>query len=98
MRLAILYTGELRTIEKVIPYFKENVLNCSSSELEIDVFATWQCNHKPDEPKYEDLIRQYMGEHLKSLKWFEKNNHIWINMRETLLDNMNISNRASRPI
>jgi hypothetical protein len=32
-----------------------------------------------------------MGEHLKSLKWFEKNNHIWINMRETLLDNMNIS-------
>jgi hypothetical protein len=45
MKIAILYTGALRTIRDVLPYFKTNVLEAATAEGHlVDVFAVLQSN------------------------------------------------------
>lgn len=78
MKIAILYTGELRTVEKTIEYFKQNILLTS----DVHVFAVVQSEY---ESKYEKFLHTQMKSHLKSLKWFRKKDTLWIELREYLL-------------
>jgi len=84
-KIAIIYTGETRTCETTLPFFKKNVL----LDENYDVFSLVQTdNHN----HYEKLLRENIGGNLKSLEFFDKNNSIWTEIRENLLGNMNISN------
>jgi hypothetical protein len=84
LSIAIIYTGELRTIEKTIHYFKKNILEANPS-IQVDVFAILQ-----NKPEMEGWIRGHMGEHLKSLEWFDKADPTWKTIQKQLLSNMNI--------
>ena len=74
--LAIIYTGEVRTIEKTIDYFLKNVVSEKTH-----VFAVLQGEH------YDSFVRQKLGDKLKSLTWF-RNEQEWISLRESLLNDM----------
>ena len=79
-KIAIIYTGEVRTIEKTIQYFKENVIindNCH-------VFAVLQTSNIE---YFDNLVKNNIGENLKSINWFI-NDEEWFNLRENLLSQM----------
>ena len=86
-KIAIIYTGEVRTCESTLPYFVENVL----SDENYHVFSIIQINDINKEDFFKNLFRTTIGEHLKSLDFFDKNNIDWIHLRESLLRNMSIS-------
>jgi len=75
---AIIYTGEVRTIEKTIDYFK-NVLSEN-----MHVFAVLQSTNTK---YYTDFVTEKLGTNLKSIEWFE-NTPEWIQMRDSLLQDM----------
>jgi len=83
MKVAIIYTGALRTIKKTIQYFIKNVLLHS----DVNVFACIE--NDTNIPDMESWLNDELGDHLKSLEWFSKNSH-WIEHRDYLLENMNI--------
>jgi len=75
---AIIYTGEVRTIEKTIDYLK-NVLSEN-----MHVFAVLQSK---DTKYYTDFVTEKLGTNLKSIEWFE-NTQEWIQIRDSLLQDM----------
>jgi hypothetical protein len=83
IKIAILYTGEVRTIETVINYFVKNVLINEN----IHVFATVNTNN---EDYIQKLIYEKMGENLKSVKFFNQNDLFWNQLQDSLLDNINV--------
>lgn len=85
LSIAIIYTGELRTIEKTMYYFKKNILEINPS-IHLHVFAILQNCEEMD-----SWIRENMGEHLKSLEWLDKFDTTWKTIQKRLLSNMNIS-------
>lgn len=84
VKIAILYTGEARTIETTISHFKQNVLLNENYH----VFAVIQSN---DTEFHNRLISENIGENLKSLEFYDNNNSEWENIRETQLKKMVIS-------
>lgn len=87
MNIAILYTGEVRTIEKTIDIFKRYVLQ-GTSDAAIHVFAILQGSSA-----IEPIIRETMGEHLKSLEWFDRTDTTWKSIQKRLLDTMPVDPR-----
>jgi hypothetical protein len=87
MRVAVLYTGQLRTIRKTLPFFKSNVL-CTP---DVHVFACLQ--HDASEPVHEttEWLQAELGDHLKVLQWFNPRDGTFINFRENLLHDLEIS-------
>ena len=83
MRIAILYTGEERTIRGTMPYFKQNILSTN----EVDVFAVIQSG---DPANTEAFMRENIPS-LKSLQFFNRDDGVWQTIRENLLNTMNIS-------
>lgn len=86
MLVAVIYTGEIRTMEKTIEYFKKNILLNDN----VHIFSVLQSNDI-DTNKYEKYINDVIGNNLKSLEWFDKNDYCWCNIRESLLKIMQIS-------
>jgi len=84
MKIAVFYTGELRTYETTLNYFKKNVLLNENYH----VFAVIQSNNNDN---YETIIKDNIGENLKNLINFDRNDIIWIDLRENLLSKMNIT-------
>jgi len=82
-KVAIIYTGLVRTIEKTMKYFKENVLLDENRHI----FAVLQSDNIE---YYDKFLRENVGENLKSIKWLDNNDEVWINTREQLLSSMNI--------
>lgn len=80
-KVAIIYTGETRTIKDTITLFKNNVILNENYH----VFAVIQCN---DIDFHNKLINETIGENIKSLNWFNKNDDDWVNLRETQLKKM----------
>ena len=87
LKVAILYTGEVRTIEKTIDIFKRHVLE-GTSDAAIHVFAVLQGN-----VELEPRIRETMGDHLKSLEWFDRAEPTWKSIQKRLLDSMPVDPR-----
>jgi hypothetical protein len=87
LHVAVLYTGQLRTIRKTMPFFKKYVL----LHPNVHVFACLQ-NDKT-EPIEETIswIRNELGEHLKVLQWFNPHDSTFINFREHLLHDLDIT-------
>jgi|LakMenEpi03Aug12_release.lakeMendotaPanAssembly.Ray.scaffolds.fasta_scaffold05342_10 hypothetical protein len=92
MRIAVLYTGALRTIKGTIEFFKKNVLNANPNNT-VDVFATIQNDSQTSDEEWEKWISQQLQTNLKSLTWFDKNSPKWLQLRENLLTPMQISDR-----
>ena len=80
-KIAIIYTGEVRTIEKTMKYFKQNVLLNEN----VHVFAILQSNNID---YFDNFVKNQVGNNLKSLNWLNKNDNTWINTREELLRTM----------
>jgi hypothetical protein len=88
MKVAVLFTGALRTIKKTMRYFKQNLLLNS----DVDVFACVQNDTSTPNSEWEQWIRQEIGSHLKSIEWFSPQSHPdWISIRDKLLTNLNIT-------
>lgn len=87
MNIAILYTGETRTIEKTIDIFKRHVLE-GTPDAAIHVFAVLQGN-----VDVEPRIRETMGDHLKSLEWFDRADPTWKSIQKRLLDTIPVDDR-----
>lgn len=86
-KVAIIYSGETRTIDKTIDYFCKNVLINDNYH----VFALIQSFNEKE--RYEKLIKNKMKNNLKSFNWFYKDDNEWIQHKDRLLKDMNISTR-----
>lgn len=84
MKIAVIYTGEIRTFEKTINFFQRNVLRGDSN---VHVFATLQSNEKD---RYGKMLFEKIGENLKSLEWLEKDDAKWLSIKHRQLEKMNI--------
>lgn len=83
-KIAIIYTGEIRTLEKTIEYFKKNILTNEN----VDVFAVLQGSN---ELYYNDILKKYIGNNLKSIQWIDTTiKETWVSIREDLLNSINI--------
>jgi hypothetical protein len=88
MKVAILFTGALRTIKKTIKYFKQNLLLNSN----VDVFACIQNDTNISNSDWENWLRTEMREHLKSIIWFDKSeNNDWLSLRDKMLSHINLA-------
>ena len=81
-KVAVIYTGEVRTIETTIKYFRENVLINNN----FHVFATLQSDNIA---YFDQFVKDNIGDHLKSIVWLDKNDETWCCIREELLNKMN---------
>jgi hypothetical protein len=88
--LAILYTGELRTIEHCLPFFQQHVLRCKEPNEIRHVFAVLQNDGK----KREDIgktIVETMGSDLQSLRFYDGNQDpAYQERKNSLLQKMDI--------
>lgn len=77
-KIAIIYTGETRTIETTLSTFKKNILINDNYH----VFAVLQT---PDFEQTKSLLENYMGNHLKCYCNFNKFDTCWYSMQSNLL-------------
>ena len=90
MKIAVVYTGALRTIRKTIGYLKQNVLLSG----DVHIFACLQNDSTTSSAEMETWIRQELSPHLRSFEWFDLDNYSeWIMLREKNLDVSHVSNR-----
>ena len=85
-KVAIIYTGETRTIETTLADFKNNVLLNNNYH----VFGVVQSDNIEH---HNHIIRDILGENLKTIEWFDKNNPAWITLRENQIQKMPITDR-----
>lgn len=90
MRIAVLYTGELRTINKTMKWFIKNILKANTNNT-VHVFATLQGDIK----EYYDWISDSLGEHLQSLNIFNKDDALWNKIKEGTSSCMNLPTDVS---
>jgi hypothetical protein len=88
MNIAILYTGETRTIEKTLGIFKKHVLEGTHGDATIHVFAVLQ-----GDAGLEPRIRETMGDRLKSMEWFDRADPTWKSIQRRLLNTMPVDDR-----
>ena len=86
MHIAVLYTGQLRTIRKTMPFFKQFVL----LHPDVHVFACLQHDAAESIEESEAWIRKEIGDHLKEIGWFNSRDSTFINFREHLLYDLDI--------
>lgn len=79
MKIAIIYTGAVRTIEKTIDHFVNNILLNDDTH----VFAVIQSTY---EIYYAKLLREKFKSHLKSIKHFRIRDPDWIDLQKILID------------
>ena len=90
MKVAVNFTGALRTIKKTIRYFKQNVLLNS----DVDVFACIQNDTDTPNEEWDQWLKQEMGDHLKHTQWFSLSDHTdWLSLRDKSLSNLNIDEK-----
>jgi hypothetical protein len=88
MKVAVLYTGGLRTIIKTIKYLKQNVLLNS----DVEVFACLQNDTYKSNAEWEEWIHNEIGSYLRDIIWFSPYDHHrnWILHREYMISHMNL--------
>lgn len=88
MKVAVIYTGQTRTISKTIDYFKKNVL----IDNNVHVFAIIQ----NDNMDIENWLKEKIGSHLKSLTLFQRECMEFRALQQNLLSIMNITDDWKR--
>lgn len=81
MKIAIFYTGETRTIETTIGFFKKNVLLNNNYH----VFAVLQSNNID---LHDKIIKETIGDNVINIHWFDKNHPEWLQIKERQLNKM----------
>ena len=89
MKIAIMYTGELRTVEKTIDLFKKNVL----LNDDVHIFATVQSTND-----YNNFLKTNFGNNLKILNWFNPNDAVWNNLKNILLKQLQLEDHLKNYI
>lgn len=90
MKVAVLFTGALRTIKKTMRYFKQNVL----LDSDVDVFACVQNDTDTPNSEWESWISLEMENHLKLITWFSPDEHQdWISIRDKLISHLSLIDR-----
>lgn len=84
MKVAILYTGAIRTIRKTIHFLRSNVI----LNGDVHVFAAIQ--RDDDFEEYDSFIRAELGPSLKDIIWIDKGDPLWVATREFLLHEINV--------
>lgn len=88
MRVAVLFTGALRTITKTMRYFKQNLL----LSPDVSVFACIQNDTSQPNSEWETWLRKQMDTNLKTIHWFGLDTHPeWVTQRELLISSIVIS-------
>ena len=85
-RIAVIYTGEPRTIKTVIDHFVKNVLTNEN----VHVFSVLQTENREE---MESFLLEKMGNHIKSINWFSKQDFSWNLLKNSVLQNMQIEDR-----
>jgi hypothetical protein len=83
-KIAIIYTGEIRTCNSTIQLFKKNVILNENYH----VFSVIQITDNVD--YYTNLIEKTLKDNLKSFVIFDKNDNHWIQLRDELVNNIDI--------
>jgi len=86
MKIAILLTGELRTIEKTLIHFKNNIVD----NLDCDVYCVLQPNKDGtgnDISYYEKYVKEILGDKCKKIHVFYRNDWLFNAYQTELLDN-----------
>jgi hypothetical protein len=89
MKVAIIYSGEIRTLYKAFPYFKKH---CILSE-DYHVFGIIQNN---GDNNFESFLKNNLGNNLKFLDSFNRNDTTFWCLREKLINNMNLGEGTLR--
>lgn len=85
VNVAVLYTGQTRTMTQTLPFIKKNVL-CNDN---VHVFSVI---HEIDQ-KSKEILNSVMGNHLKSFMPFDINDPCFVNIREHLLSISGLESR-----
>lgn len=92
---AILYTGEIRTIDTVIDTFIKNVLVGENYHVHavlqstISTISPTEITTVPTTPPTDIIYK--IGSNLKSLQWFDPLDNTWLYIRSHLAFNMNLN-------
>ena len=89
MRIAIIYTGSLRTCEKTLPYCLENIIKSNIDDI-IDVFSIIDCNHEQKDSTRK-LLKNNFKDNLKYLSFFDEFKYDWLVIQEVLLKNTHLN-------
>jgi len=89
IKIAILYTGLVRTLESTIPHIvaylnKENYVN----NCEFNIFCTFQSNNDNEIAFINKLMYFSFKYKIKSISWINKDNNKWINLSNSLIENI----------
>jgi hypothetical protein len=84
MKIAIYYTGEIRTIEKTIDNFKKNLL----LNDDYHVFAILQTDERE---KTLELVKNKIGNNLKYFEYYNKDDFCWKCIQNNLLSTIIIN-------
>lgn len=84
MKIAVLYVGELRTYQSAIHYFKQHVL----LNDDYHVFSVIQSNGTTE---YQQLFKDVIQTNLKKMVDFNKDDIDWNQIKEQLLDRMDVN-------
>lgn len=89
LKIAVLYTGLLRTFDKTISYFKTNIIETNHNMgHQVDVFA---CIHDANHELVTEQLFHELGSHLVKLSWFNPQDLLFQQVQNMLLNNMYIS-------
>jgi hypothetical protein len=87
MRVAVLFTGALRTIKKTIRYHNQNIF----SNPNVHIFACLQNDTNEPNEQWDQWFHQQIGDKLKTIEWCNINNsQEFITNRERLINNLTI--------
>lgn len=88
-KIAVIYTGDPRTMSSVIDKFVENVLTNENVHV-FSVLQTKNCE------EIEKILLEKMGVHIKSINWFFKEDFSWNLLQKSNLQNMSIDDNCKQ--
>lgn len=94
MKVAVFYTGCLRTFEKTAPHNLQNLFNQKDKDVKVNIFACIQNDtSRTEEEIGEQLIKLFTdcrgNTLLRSIKWFNNNDNKFQEWKNTRVDNLN---------
>jgi len=92
MRVCVLYTGALRTIQKTIHYLRKNVL----LHPDVHVFACLQNDSSESNETVQTWLQKELGAHLIHLQWFNKDDIVWKTIQKDCLNSMLIPDNTQQ--